>query len=204
MTKKIYLSPERRLPPHGPFWGIPGMNEHRYCQALAERTAELLAQRGFIVRVAEQTQTIYQRVPDAAGWGADAYIALHTNASTDGKTEGKARGALLFAQDTDASRDLAERIYAGLTALSPSSRGVQTGSSFYEVKAPAMTAAYVEAAFHDNGEDAKYLTENTERIAEALCGAVCAWAGLPAPEAAADTLEQIAGLARQICALCSN
>ena len=42
MSKKIYLSPERRPAPHGPYFGHPGVWEHDVTVRIAEKTAAAL------------------------------------------------------------------------------------------------------------------------------------------------------------------
>lgn len=173
---KIYLSPERRPAPHGRFWGYD-VYEHDYCCDIAGRLAVLLVLRGHAVKIADPALTIYQRAPEAKAWGADYYLPLHTNANTNGEAEGKAQGALVLCKDDTQSKIAAQAIFDRLKALRPSTRGIQTTTQYFEINNAPCVAAYPEIAFHDNGEDAKYLLERKQEIAQALCAGVCDYCG---------------------------
>ena len=82
MAKKIYLSPERRPAPHGPYFGQPGCYEHDMTTRIAELTVDALTRCGFAAKLAQPAATLRQRVAEAILWGADYYLPIHTNAST--------------------------------------------------------------------------------------------------------------------------
>ena len=50
--KKIYLSPERRPAPHGPYFGYPTLFEHDVTTSIAQKTAVALTRCGFSVKMA--------------------------------------------------------------------------------------------------------------------------------------------------------
>ena len=92
MSKKIYLSPERRPAPHGPYFGYPGVWEHDVTVRIAEKTAAALRRCGYAVRIAAAEDPLRQRVAEGIAWGADYYLPIHTNASSSTTAEGKAQG----------------------------------------------------------------------------------------------------------------
>lgn len=167
---KIYLSPERRPAPHGKFWGYD-VYEHDYCCDIAARMRVLLEAEGFMVRVADPALTIAQRVPDAETWGADYYLPIHTNASTNGDREGTAQGALVLCKDETQSKIASQAVFDRLNALRPSTRGI-ANSQFLEIRDAPCVVSYPEIAFHDNGKDAEYLVLHRQAIAEALADGI--------------------------------
>lgn len=63
--KKIYLSPERRPAPHGPYFGYPTLFEHDVTTSIAQKTAAALTRCGFSVKMAPPAATVRVRVAEA-------------------------------------------------------------------------------------------------------------------------------------------
>lgn len=53
------------------------------------------------------------------------------------------------------------------------------GTRLYELRVPTMPAVLPEFGFHDNPEEAQWLIDNMEAIAEETCKAVCAFFAVP-------------------------
>ena len=88
MSFKIYLSPERRPAPHGPYFGYPSLFEHDVATAIAEKGSTALQRCGFLVKMAPPAATLRVRVAEAIQWQANYYLPIHTNASSStGKEE---------------------------------------------------------------------------------------------------------------------
>lgn len=195
MSKKIYLSPERRPAPHGPYFGQPGLYEHGVTTEIAELTAEALTRCGFAAKLAQPAATLRQRVAEAVGWGADYYLPIHTNASTATLKEGTARGpeVLAYGNPEGVSWRACQMTYEALMEIYPekTDRGVRGNTTFYEINSTPMLSVYPELAFHDNAKDAAWLVENKAAIAEALTRAVCRWYGVSyQPPQPADLWQQ--------------
>ena len=174
--KKIYLSPERRPAPHGPYFGYPTLFEHDVTTSIAQKTATALTRCGFSVKMAPPAATVRVRVAEAISWQADYYLPLHTNASSATPREGSARGpeVLAYGQPGGISWRACQMTYEELMAIYPAAttRGVRQNTTFYEINSTPMLSVYPELAFHDNGADARWLVENQGEIAEALCRGV--------------------------------
>ena len=179
MAKKIYLSPERRPNPHGPYWGYAGVYEHDVCCEIAEYCKEALIRCGFEVKIASPNDNMEKRVAEGVSWGANYYMPIHTNAATAKPIEGTAQGptVLRYGNEGGVSDRACKMVYNQLMAIYPrkTKRGVYTQNAFYEIRMTPMLSVYPELAFHDNGEDAKWLVENKKEIAIALCKGVCQW-----------------------------
>ena len=179
MEKKIYLSPERRPNPHGTYWGYAGVYEHDVCCEIAEYCKEALIRCGFEVKVANPNDNMEKRVAEGVSWGANYYMPIHTNAATAKPIEGTAQGptVLRYGNEGGVSDRACKMVYNQLMAIYPrkTKRGVYAQNAFYEIRMTPMLSVYPELAFHDNGEDAKWLVENKKEIAIALCKGVCQW-----------------------------
>lgn len=212
---KIYLSPERRPAPHGPYCGYPGLSEHEVCCAIAELTAAALTRCGYEVKVGSPEDDIRHRVAEATAWGADYYLPIHTNASgTSG--QGTAQGPMVLrcGKSGSPSDKACQITYRHLMAIYPrvTQRGVIQNTSFYEIVATPMLSVYPELAFHDNAADARWIVENKAAIAEALCKGVAEYFGTDyiAPHPSVESVtaeqyrEQLAALQHRADELCRS
>ena len=114
--------------------------------------------------------------PEANAWGADWYLALHSNAT--GRTNRTVRGvsAHIYARGGKAEK-LAKLILEEAAKLSPvRTRGVQT-NNFYEVRKTKMPAVLTENDFHDHPEGARWIKANHRTIAIWHARAICRIAG---------------------------
>ena len=157
--KKIYLSPERRPAPHGPYFGYPTLFEHDVTTSIAQKTAAALTRCNFMVKIASPADDLRARVREAISWQADYYLPIHTNASSATPREGSARGpeVLAYGQPGGISWRACQMTYEELMAIYPAAttRGVRQNTTFYEINSTPMLSVYPELAFHDNGADAQ-------------------------------------------------
>ena len=178
---KIYLSPSRQ--PHNLYTGIK-TNEQEQMEQLAPYVKEgLEGYKGVNVKIATTSKTLENRAIEAKNWGADLYIALHSNAGSV-----TAKGAICFYhQDSKNGKHIAEYIIDRLNAVTPhgSNRYKQVykgvgnieGFNLYEVRKPfeyGIVPVLVEVDFHDNPITAKYIVENKPKIGKAIAEGI-AW-----------------------------
>lgn len=182
MANRIYISPERRPNPHGPYWGLPGVYEHDICCEIADLLCTSLIRCGFEVRIGDPAKTMEERVAEGNAWPADYYLPIHTNAAGSGKAEGAAQGPTVLACGIPLSKSwrACQKVYDRLMEIYPrkTKRGVKTKNDFYEIKNTKMVSVYPEIAFHDNGEDARWIVSHKQEIADAICRGVCDWYGV--------------------------
>lgn len=173
MSKSIYLSPENRPKPHGPYAGYPEIFEHDYCCEIAEYEKTALERCGLTVTIAAPESGLFARCDEANAGGYNLYQTIHTNAGGGTGTE-----CLYFGAPGQASYKANQAIYDELTKLYPSKRGLKDGNAYIENARTRMVSIYPELAFHDNFADAKFLVENKKQVAEALAKGVCAYLGI--------------------------
>ena len=115
----------------------------------------------------------------------DLHLALHTNASGSGQA-GRNRGILAFYYPgSPRGQRAAEFFVDGLKAIYPLPALVRTEptTTIGEVRRTRAPAVLLELGFHDNPEEAQWLIDNMETIAEETCRAVCAFFDVPYVEA---------------------
>ena len=106
------------------------------------------------------------RVNAANSWGADYFISLHCNASTDYTVSGSE--AYVYSQNS-AAKPLGEDMLVGLAnATGLKNRGVFVNSSLYVLRRTAMPAVLMEMGYLTNARDAYLLGNDPQSFARGL------------------------------------
>ena len=176
MTYKIALSPEDRSTntyhPDARYLGR-ATNEQEQMRRCADLLEKELVRCGFEVKNM-QYGNMYDRVKDGNAWGADLYIALHTNGF-----DGTVAGTRVHCYPSDKSRKIGKLIQARIAPLSPGgSDKLVESATLYELKATKMAAVLPEFGFHDNLTEAQWLIDNMGTIAAETARAVCDYFGV--------------------------
>ena len=176
MTYKIALSPEDRSTntyhPQALYRGR-STNEQEQMRRCADLLEKALIRCGFEVKNM-QYGNMYDRVKDGNAWGADLYIALHTNGF-----DGTVAGTRVHCYPSDKSRKIGKLIQDRIAPLSPGgSDKLVESAALYELKATKMAAVLPEFGFHDNLTEAQWLIDNMDAIAAETAQAVCDYFGV--------------------------
>jgi hemolysin-activating ACP:hemolysin acyltransferase len=113
---------------------------------------------------------MYARTAESNKWGANLHIPIHTNAYNK-----KVQGTRIYCYNTTGEGYKASKaIMSTLNPITPgSSDSINARDNLYEINKANAPVAYIEVAFHDNEVEAKWVIENTEAIAEAICKGIC-------------------------------
>ena len=131
-----------------------------------------------------QYGNMYDRVRDSNAWPADLHVAPHTNGF-----DGTVSGTRVHCYPSEKSRKIGKLIQDRIAPLSPgTSERLVESTNLYELRVPTMPAVLPEFGFHDNPEEAQWLIDNMEAIAEETCKAICEFFDVPyiAPEKQID------------------
>lgn len=144
-------------------------NEGYQMHRVAEKLVDHLVRCGVEV-VYLPSGYLSDRVNKANAEKVDGYIALHSNAF-----DGSVKGIRVHCYPSSKSRQFGKCIMAALDTVyygSTRSKIVET-DSFYELKYPFAPAILPEIGFHDNVDDAKWIVNHVDQIAEALAKGIC-------------------------------
>ena len=174
---KVFLSPEDRasnLYASEALWNGRTTNEKEQMGRCADYLEIALKRCNFEV-INAQYGNMYDRVSASNKWPADLHIALHTNGFN-----GKVAGTRVHCYPSEKSRAIGRLIQDRIAPMSPgTSERLIEDTRLYELRAPTMPAVLPEFGFHDNPEEAQWLIDNMEAIAEETCKAVCAFFDVP-------------------------
>lgn len=173
--KKIYISPSSQP---ANTYVVGNTNEQAQCRAIGAALERILTECGFEAK-AGLSGTMYTRVADSNAMGADLHLPIHTNAF-DGKVAGL---RIMVAKKGGEAEAVAKAIMEHLAPITPgASDGISLYPNLYEVRESRAICVYIEVGFHDNAEEAQWIIDHTEDIAQAIAKGLCSHYGVAWPE----------------------
>lgn len=168
MSKKIYLSPSNQT---GNKFIVGNTSEGTVWLDIAKRLAKLLEAYDCEVKVSLASETLAVRAANAKAWGADVYIAMHSNAA--GTANKGARGVEVYYDPNKGAttKKLAQDILNQLATMFKN-RGLKQSTKLIDCYKPSMPSVIGECGFHDNLEDASLILNNRDKIAQLYCNAL--------------------------------
>ena len=179
-TPFVYLSPSRQTKNLG-VKRAGYSSEKVEMNKLAKILEEKLIEKGIRVYRAEQKVDLSERVKESNRLGADIYLALHSNASTSGyPKEGKARGIQSYISSPNSTmlnfakivQEELMSIYNGPTNRSGVKYGTETKMMFEIDEKNVNNGILLEIGFHDNYDDAYWIINNLDKIADAIASGI--------------------------------
>ena len=175
----IYLSPSTQE--YNPYITGSGSEEY-WMNRIADAMEPYL--RANTIRFTRNTpeMTAASSIAQAARGSYDFYLALHSNASGDGSSEGRQRGIIAFYYPTSTNgRRAADIFVENLKEIYPLPALVtaRATTALGEVRQPKMPSVLLEIGYHDNTADARWIEENVQPIAENLSRSLTEYFALP-------------------------
>lgn len=160
---RIYLSPSTQE--FNPY--VIGGNEEYYMNLIADAMEPYLYASGIDFTRNSPNMTAASSIAESNAEYYDLHLALHSNATGTG--QGERRGSEVYYYPTsDDGRRAAEIIANNLKMIYPIPNKVRAISttSIGEVKRTRVPGVLIEFAYHDNAEDATWIRDNINSIAE--------------------------------------
>jgi N-acetylmuramoyl-L-alanine amidase len=187
MAIKIYIDQGHN--PSSPNAGAEGNGyvEQDITYEIGARLASLLRSNGnFDVRVSRPTpettlgttnaSSLRIRVDVANAFGADYFVSLHANASTNSSVSGSE--ALVYSEPSVAA-ELGRDILVWLNRLTGlRNRGIVERPGLYVLRKTRMPAVLVEMGFISNLSDATLMSNSPELFAEGIYNGILQYTGL--------------------------
>lgn len=160
---------------------VTGGSEEYWMNLLTDELEPWLTSSGirFSRNTPQMTAASSIRASNAGNY--DFHLALHSNAAPEGRY-GEFQGIIAFyAPNSVNGKRAAVLISENLSTIYPYSEGAraQPTTALGEVTRTRAPAVLVEIAYHDNVDDANWITSNLENIAEKLALSMTEYFGLP-------------------------
>ena len=173
----IYLSPSTQ---ENNFY-VTGGTEEQWMNRLADAMEPYLISSGirYVRNTPEMTASSSIRASNAGNY--DLHVALHSNAAPDGQY-GSARGIIVFYFPGSSNGQRAALIMAeNLKVIYPLPNLVRAEPTVMigEVRRVRAPSVFLEIGYHDNPDDAAWVTQNLESIARNLVLSLTEYFGLP-------------------------
>ena len=164
-----------------------GLREQDVTYAVGQELAALLRRSGnYQVRLSRNSpdevlgnsnaSSLRTRVQDANAWGADYFISIHTNGSTDPSAEGI--DAYAYSRDSRAFRLGDDIVDSLVDATGFPRRGMFVRPGLYVLKKTNMPATLVEIGFISNAEEAALMRSNPGLFARGIYNGIVEFTGL--------------------------
>lgn len=175
----VYLSPSNQI--HNAYTGV-NTTEAIQMQAVGVVVERVLKELGYNVYTAAESTPMkgdgqYLRSDEARDLGAEAYVAIHSNAIS-GTNKGKYQGATGFYNGQNVgSKELAQYIHDAVAAVTPTtdngiSDDMLTSVPYSEIRRPVMANTIIEVEFHDYKTYAEWITNNIEPLGKAIADGI--------------------------------
>ena len=173
----IYLSPSTQ---EGNYY-VTGGTEEEWMNRLADAMVPYLTASGIQYERNTPQMTAASSITASNSGRYDLHLALHSNAAPEA-IYGSARGILVFYYPTSIrGRRASEIIAENLKAIYPLPNNVraESNTSIGEVRRVRAPSVFIELGYHDNPDDAAWVTNNLEEIARNLVLSLTEYFGLP-------------------------
>lgn len=164
-----------------------GLREQDITYAVGQELAALLRRSGnYEVRLSRNSpnevlgtsnaSSLKARVQDANSWGADYFISIHTNGSTDPSAKGVE--AYAYSRDSRAFNLGDDIVNSLVDATGFPRRGMFVRPGLYVLKKTNMPATLVEIGFISNPEEAAVMRSNPGLFARGIYNGIVEFTGL--------------------------
>ena len=172
----VFLSPSTQE--YNPF--VTGNNEEYYANLIADAMEPYLRASGIAFGRNDPSGTVSTSINLSNSGNYDLHLAIHSNAAPE-SLSGMIRGSDVYYYRDSARGKRAAEIFANNLKLiypNPSLVAAVPTTTLVEVRRTRAVAILVEIAYHDNVEDANWIINNIEEIAENLALSVADYLGV--------------------------
>ena len=150
---------------------------YNYLEGNPEFTPRLSRPTPDTVLGTSNASSVTARVRAANSWGADIFVSIHTNASTNPAANGSE--ALIYSRGSEVAYSLAEDILTEMTAVTGQrNRGVIERPGLYVLRRTQMPAVLVEIGFITNPSDAELMANSPNLFALGIYRGILDYYGL--------------------------
>lgn len=175
--KTVFLSPSTQE--WNPY--ANGGNEQEQMNLIADAMEPYLTASGITYVRNDPDRNVTGAIADSNAGRYEVHLALHSNAAGAGSA-GKVRGVeIYYSPYSEFGRRLAVITANNFTAVYPLPERVMTvpTTSLAEITRTRTVAVLCEIGYHDNAEDAEWIKNSRDIIAQTLVRSLCDYFGIP-------------------------
>lgn len=173
----VFLSPSTQE--YNPF--VTGNNEEYYANLITDAMLPYLRASGITYGRNNPSGTVSTSIALSNQGNYDLHLAIHSNAAPE-SLSGMLRGSdVYYYRDSTRGKRAAEVFANNLKLIYPEPNLVTAvpTTTLVELRRTRAVAVLVEVAYHDNVDDANWIINNIEEIAENLALSVADYLGVP-------------------------
>lgn len=173
----VFLSPSTQE--YNPY--VTGNNEEYYANLIADAMLPYLRASGIAYGRNDPGGTVSTSIALSNSRNYDLHLAIHSNAAPP-DLAGMLQGSdVYYYRDSSRGRNAAEIFANNLKLIYPRPNLVTVvpTTTLVELRRTRAVAVLVEVAYHDNVEDANWIINNIEEIAQNLSLSVADYLGVP-------------------------
>ncbi|MEG1661151.1 MAG: N-acetylmuramoyl-L-alanine amidase, partial [Clostridiales bacterium] len=173
----IYLSPSTQE--YNEY--VTEFNEEYYMNLIADAMEPYLEAAGIAYTRNNPALTVGNSVRQSNAGNYDLHLAIHSNASAESMAGENQGSQIYYYLGSAAGEKAAAILAANIKTIYPYPELVQTipTRSLYELAHTNAPSVLSEIAFHDNEEDATWITNNIDAIARALVMSLTTYFDIP-------------------------
>ncbi len=174
---KIYLSPSTQQAN----MYVTGGSEEYHMNKLADAMEPYLYANGISFMRNTPDMTAGSVISQANRHDYDLHVALHSNAAGDGNAGGRNGTDIYYFPGSKKGKRAADIMVEQFRKIYPYTDKVRAlpTTKLGEVDRVKAPSVFIETAFHDNPEDAKWIVQNNEKIARAIVMGLSQYFNLP-------------------------
>lgn len=160
---------------------VTGGNEEYYANLIADAMVPYLRASGISFGRNDPSGTVSTSIALSNAGSYNLHLAIHSNAAPE-NLAGLIKGPdVYYYRDSSRGKAAAEIFANNLKLIYPDPSLVSTvpTTTLVELRRTKAPAVLVEVAYHDNVEDAQWIIDNIEEIAENLALSVADFLGVP-------------------------
>lgn len=160
---------------------VTGNSEEYYANLIADAMVPYLRASGISFGRNDPSGTVSTSIALSNSGNYNLHLAIHSNAAPE-NLSGLIKGPdVYYYRDSSRGKAAAEIFANNLKLIYPDPSLVSTvpTTTLVELRRTKAPAVLVEVAYHDNVEDANWIIENIEEIAENLALSVADFLGVP-------------------------
>ena len=160
---------------------VTGNSEEYYANLIADAMVPYLRASGISFGRNDPSGTVSTSIALSNAGNYNLHLAIHSNAAPE-NLSGLIKGPdIYYYRDSSRGKAAAEIFANNLKLIYPDPSLVSTvpTTTLVELRRTKAPAVLVEVAYHDNVEDANWIIENIEEIAENLALSVADFLGVP-------------------------